>query len=102
RHGHPRRRANHNWLRCWPDVEARNKSGHDERKLTMKLVLLDRDGVLNDETGGYIKSPADVRMIPGSARALARLNRAGYKVAICTNQSVVGRGMIGNDMLMRI
>lgn len=68
----------------------------------MKLVLLDRDGVLNDEIGGYIKSPADVRMIPGSARALARLNRAGLKVAVCTNQSVVGRGYIGNDMLMRI
>jgi len=68
----------------------------------VKLILLDRDGVLNDEIGGYIKSPADIRMIPGSARALARLNRAGYKVAICTNQSVVGRGYIGNDMLMRI
>ncbi len=68
----------------------------------MKLVMIDRDGVLNDEIGGYIKSPADVRMIAGSARAVARLNRAGFKVAVCTNQSVVGRGYIGNDMLMRI
>jgi D-glycero-D-manno-heptose 1,7-bisphosphate phosphatase len=68
----------------------------------VKLILLDRDGVLNDETGGYIKSPADIRMIPGSARALARLNRAGFKVAVCTNQGVVGRGYIGADMLGRI
>lgn len=68
----------------------------------MKLILLDRDGVLNDEIGGYIKSPADIRMIPGSARALARLNRAGFKVAICTNQSVVGRGYIDDAMLARI
>ena len=68
----------------------------------MKLVMIDRDGVLNDEIGGYIKSPADVRMIPGSARAVARLNRAGFKIAVCTNQSVVGRGYIGIEMLTRI
>lgn len=68
----------------------------------MKLVLIDRDGVLNDEIGGYIKSPGDIRMIPGSGRALARLNRAGFKVAVCTNQSVVGRGFIDMEMLARI
>jgi D-glycero-D-manno-heptose 1,7-bisphosphate phosphatase len=68
----------------------------------MKLVLLDRDGVLNDEIGGYISDPGKLRMIPGSAAALARLNRAGFKVAICTNQGVVGRGIIDQAMLDRI
>src|SRR4051812_2376050 len=68
----------------------------------MKLVLLDRDGVLNDEIGGYISDPGKLRMIPGSAAAVARLNRAGLKVAVCTNQSVVGRGICDMAMLERI
>ena len=68
----------------------------------MKLVLIDRDGVINDEIGGYIRSPGDIRMIPGSARAIARLNNAGIKLAVCTNQSVVGRGMIDMAMLEKI
>jgi D-glycero-D-manno-heptose 1,7-bisphosphate phosphatase len=68
----------------------------------MKLVLLDRDGVLNDEIGEYITDPGKLRMIPGSAAAVARLNRAGFKVAICTNQGVVGRGIIDDQMLGRI
>jgi D-glycero-D-manno-heptose 1,7-bisphosphate phosphatase len=65
----------------------------------MKLVLLDRDGVLNDEIGEYVSDPGKLRMIPGSAAAVARLNRAGYTVAICTNQGVVGRGIIDRAML---
>jgi len=68
----------------------------------MKLILIDRDGVINDEIGGYIRSPGDIRMIPGSARAIARLNNAGLKLAVCTNQSVVGRGMIDMAMLEKI
>jgi D-glycero-D-manno-heptose 1,7-bisphosphate phosphatase len=68
----------------------------------MKLVLLDRDGVLNDEIGGYISDPGKLRMIPGSAAAVARLNRAGLRVALCSNQSVVGRGIIDQTMLHRI
>ncbi len=68
----------------------------------MKLVMIDRDGVLNEDSTAYIKSPAELIMIPGSARAVARLNRAGTKVAVCTNQSVVGRGIIPMEMLERI
>ncbi|HEX9465288.1 MAG TPA: HAD-IIIA family hydrolase [Alphaproteobacteria bacterium] len=67
-----------------------------------QLVLLDRDGVLNEESTAYIKSPGELIMIPGSAKAVARLNRAGLKVAVCTNQSVVGRGIIPMEMLDRI
>lgn len=68
----------------------------------MRLVLIDRDGVLNEETGDYVKHPGELRMIPGSARAVARLNQAGFKVAVCTNQACVGRGIIDQAMLDRI
>lgn len=68
----------------------------------MRLVLIDRDGVLNEETGNYVKHPGELRMIPGSARAVARLNQAGLKVAVCTNQACVGRGIIDEAMLTRI
>jgi D-glycero-D-manno-heptose 1,7-bisphosphate phosphatase len=55
------------------------------------LVLLDRDGVVNEDAPDYIKSPAEWRPIPGSLDAIARLNLAGRRVALCTNQSGVGR-----------
>jgi D-glycero-D-manno-heptose 1,7-bisphosphate phosphatase len=66
------------------------------------LILLDRDGVLVEEVPNYVKHPGELAMIPGAAAAVARLNRAGHKLAVCTNQSVVGRGIIGLDMLERI
>lgn len=66
------------------------------------LVLLDRDGVLNEDSDAYIKSPAELVMIPGSAEAVARLNSAGHHVAVVSNQSAVGRGMIDEAMLARI
>ena len=66
------------------------------------LVLLDRDGVLNEERGDFVKSPDELVMIDGSAGAVARLNAAGHRVAVITNQSVVGRGIIPNEMLDRI
>jgi D-glycero-D-manno-heptose 1,7-bisphosphate phosphatase len=56
--------------------------------------MLDRDGVLNEDRSDYVKSPAELVMLPGSAAAVARLNHAGIPVALCTNQSVVGRGRI--------
>ena len=68
----------------------------------MRLVLIDRDGVLNEETGSYVKHPGELRLIAGSARAVARLNEAGLKVAVCTNQACVGRGIIDQAMLDRI
>jgi len=68
----------------------------------MKLVLLDRDGVLNEENSEFIKSPDEFVMIPGAAVAVARLNERGHKVAIVTNQSVIGRGMIDEAMLNKI
>lgn len=58
----------------------------------MKLLILDRDGVINQDSDDYIKSPDEWIPIPGSAEAIARLNAAGYKVVVATNQSGVGRG----------
>lgn len=67
-----------------------------------RLVLLDRDGVLNADRADYVKSPAELVMLPGAAAAVARLNAAGMRVALCTNQSAVGRGIITREMLERI
>lgn len=59
-----------------------------------RLVLLDRDGVINIDRRDSVKSLDEMALIPGSAAAIARLNAAGIKVAVVTNQSVVGRGVI--------
>jgi D-glycero-D-manno-heptose 1,7-bisphosphate phosphatase len=58
----------------------------------LKLVILDRDGVINIDSDDYIKSPEEWHAIPGSLEAIAKLNKAGFKVAIATNQSGLGRG----------
>ena len=59
----------------------------------MKLVILDRDGVINFDSDAYIKSPEEWKPIPGSLDAIARLTQAGYHVVVATNQSGVGRGL---------
>jgi D-glycero-D-manno-heptose 1,7-bisphosphate phosphatase len=59
----------------------------------VKLVILDRDGVINADSAQYIKGPEEWRPLPGSLEAIARLTRAGYRVAIATNQSGIGRGL---------
>ena len=68
----------------------------------MKLVILDRDGVINLDSKQFIKSPAEWRPIPGSLEAIARLNQAGYRVVVATNQSGVGRGLFDMDTLNAI
>lgn len=68
----------------------------------IRLVLLDRDGVLNEDRPDSVKTPAELVMIDGAAAAVARLNASGIKVALVTNQAVVGRGVIDQDMLARI
>lgn len=59
----------------------------------MKLVILDRDGVVNFDSAQFIKSPDEWKPIPGSLEAIARLNQAGYRVVLATNQSGIGRGL---------
>lgn len=59
----------------------------------MKLIILDRDGVINEDSDAYIKSPDEWKPIPGSLAAISRLTHAGYRIAVATNQSGVGRGL---------
>jgi D-glycero-D-manno-heptose 1,7-bisphosphate phosphatase len=59
----------------------------------VKLVVLDRDGVINHDSEQFIKSPDEWRPIPGSLEAIARLNHAGFRVVVATNQSGIGRGL---------
>ena len=68
----------------------------------MKLLLLDRDGVINHESKDFIKSPDEWRPIKGSLEAIARLSQARYDIVIITNQSGVGRGLLSADMLAEI
>jgi D-glycero-D-manno-heptose 1,7-bisphosphate phosphatase len=68
----------------------------------MKLIILDRDGVINRDSDLYIKSPEEWVPLPGSLEAIARLNQWGYRVVVCTNQSGIGRGLFGMDMLNAI
>lgn len=68
----------------------------------MKLIILDRDGVINHDSERFIKSPAEWRAIPGSPEAIARLNQAGYRVVVATNQSGIGRGLFDMETLNAI
>ncbi len=68
----------------------------------IKLIILDRDGVVNYDSDQFIKSPDEWKPIPGSLEAIARLNQAGFKVVLATNQSGVGRGLFDMAMLNTI
>ncbi|MBL4907306.1 MAG: HAD-IIIA family hydrolase [Sneathiella sp.] len=66
------------------------------------LVLLDRDGVLNEDRSDFVKTPEELVFIPGALEAIASLNSHGHKVAVVTNQSCIGRGIITPDTLSNI
>ena len=68
----------------------------------MKLAIIDRDGVINYDSDQYIKTPAEWKPIPQSLEAIARLNHAGYRVVVATNQSGVGRGLFDMSTLNAI
>jgi len=70
--------------------------------MPMKLVILDRDGVINFDSPQFIKSPDEWKPIPGSLAAIARLNQADYRVVVATNQSGIGRGLFDMDTLNAI
>lgn len=60
--------------------------------MTDRIVLLDRDGVINEDSDAYVKSAEEWTPIPGSLEAIARLGSAGFRVAVVSNQSGVARG----------
>ena len=68
----------------------------------MKLIILDRDGVINHDSDQFIKSPEEWKPIDGSLEAIARLNQWGWRVVIASNQSGIGRGLFGMDTLNAI
>ncbi|NNM82420.1 MAG: D-glycero-beta-D-manno-heptose 1,7-bisphosphate 7-phosphatase [Burkholderiales bacterium] len=68
----------------------------------MKLVILDRDGVINYDSDQFIKHPDEWKPIPGSLDAIAKLNHAGYTVVVATNQSGIGRGLFEMSTLVAI
>jgi D-glycero-D-manno-heptose 1,7-bisphosphate phosphatase len=67
-----------------------------------RLVIVDRDGVVNEDSADYIKSVAEWQPIAGSLEAIAELAKAGYRVAVVTNQSGVARGLFDEATLEAI
>lgn len=68
----------------------------------MKLIILDRDGVINYDSDDYIKTPEEWRPLPGSLEAITKLNRAGYHVVVLTNQAGIARGYFTLATLQKI
>ncbi|MDI6731841.1 MAG: D-glycero-beta-D-manno-heptose 1,7-bisphosphate 7-phosphatase [Candidatus Margulisbacteria bacterium] len=66
-----------------------------------KAVFMDRDGTIIEDVG-YLNHPSNIQFIPGSIEAIKKLNAAGYKVIIITNQAGVARGLVSEDMLQTI
>lgn len=69
---------------------------------TMKLIILDRDGVINRESPAFVKSPDEWKPLPGSMEAIARLHHNAYTIVVATNQSGVGRGLFDYAALAAI
>ena len=67
-----------------------------------RMVILDRDGVINQDSENYIKSPDEWVALPGSIEAINRLKKAGYLVTIASNQSGISRGLFSEEDLKKI
>lgn len=67
-----------------------------------RLILVDRDGVINRDSAGYIKSVEEWIPLPGSLEAIADLARAGFEVVVITNQSGIARGLFSEKTLSDI
>lgn len=68
----------------------------------MKLILLDRDGVINRDSPNYVKTPEEWIPIEGSLEAIAQLYKAGWHIYVVSNQSVLGRGLLTINTLISI
>lgn len=68
----------------------------------MKLLILDRDGVINQDSDDYIKALNEWIAIPGSLEAIAKLSQAGWTIAVATNQSGLARGYYTEQTLEQI
>ncbi len=70
--------------------------------MTPRYVLLDRDGVINEDSDAFIKSPPEWKPIAGSLEAIALLNDNGWKVIVISNQSGLARGLFNAEILQQI
>jgi D-glycero-D-manno-heptose 1,7-bisphosphate phosphatase len=69
---------------------------------TLKVIFVDRDGVINQDRPDYVKSWTEFQFIPGSLEALKRLTVEGYRIIVITNQSVINRHMVSQQELQEI
>ena len=76
----------------WDTCSDRTHKTVEKHDTMHKIILLDRDGVINQDSADYIKSVAEYVFLPGSIDAIARLTQAGYRIGIATNQSGIERG----------
>lgn len=70
--------------------------------LSKRLVLLDRDGVINKDRGDYVTCPDELHLLPNALRGIARLTAAGLRIGICTNQGGIARGRYDEAALAAI
>ena len=68
----------------------------------MRLLLLDRDGVINEDSEEFIKSPSEWKPLPGAMGAISRANQLGFQVVVVSNQSGLGRGLFSIEALNQI
>ncbi|ARP80492.1 D-glycero-beta-D-manno-heptose-1,7-bisphosphate 7-phosphatase [Bordetella genomosp. 8] len=68
----------------------------------MKIIILDRDGVINQDSDAFVKSPDEWIALPGSLQAISRLHQAGWTVVVASNQSGLGRGLFDMRTLTAI
>lgn len=64
-----------------------------------RLAILDRDGVINADSDAFVRSVAEWQPLPGSIEAIARLSNAGFVVTVASNQSGIGRGLFGREVV---
>jgi D-glycero-D-manno-heptose 1,7-bisphosphate phosphatase len=87
-------------LRFDPHVAPASASARPQSEPRRDItVFVDRDGVLVRDRPGYVKSWAEVEILPGALAALARLAAAGARIFVATNQSAVGRGIVSRDVV---
>lgn len=67
-----------------------------------RMVILDRDGVINEDSDDYIKSAEEWLPIPGSIEAISRLKKAGFLVTVATNQAAIARGVFDLETLQQM
>lgn len=68
----------------------------------MRLLIVDRDGVINEESAEFIKGPDEWRPLPGSIEALAAATQMGFNIFVVSNQSGLARGLLNIEQLNRI